>query len=199
MIHPQTELKLINKEMGYGVFATTFIPKGTILYAKDPLEIEVSPAQYESMETGLKEIVYKYAYIDERGMRIVSWDFARYVNHRCECNSMTTGYGFEIAIKDIEPGEEITDEYGLLNIEEAMPLACTCQHCRHVVTPQDIDLYYPTWDAKIKEALSCLGQVEQPLLKYLDSQTEAELRGYLIGEAEYRSVINLKYGLPVAV
>ena len=33
MIHPSTELRFINDEIGYGVVATRFIPKGTIVWA----------------------------------------------------------------------------------------------------------------------------------------------------------------------
>ena len=44
MIHPNTELRFINPVVGYGVFATDFIPEGTITYVKDSLELEVSPA-----------------------------------------------------------------------------------------------------------------------------------------------------------
>ncbi|MHC5084588.1 MAG: SET domain-containing protein, partial [Planctomycetota bacterium] len=34
MIHPDTELRKVNETIGYGVFATRHIPKGTILYVK---------------------------------------------------------------------------------------------------------------------------------------------------------------------
>ena len=38
MIHPKTTLRFINEEVGYGLYATEFIPKGTITYVKDSLE-----------------------------------------------------------------------------------------------------------------------------------------------------------------
>ena len=38
MIHPHTELRFINEQMGFGVFATQFIPKGTIIWALDELD-----------------------------------------------------------------------------------------------------------------------------------------------------------------
>ena len=38
MIHPNTRLGFVNEEIGYGVFATALIPKGTIVYVKDDLE-----------------------------------------------------------------------------------------------------------------------------------------------------------------
>ncbi len=43
MIHPNTELKMVSPEMGIGVFATHFIPKGTITWAQDELDIVLSP------------------------------------------------------------------------------------------------------------------------------------------------------------
>ncbi|RPJ56055.1 MAG: SET domain-containing protein-lysine N-methyltransferase, partial [Dehalococcoidia bacterium] len=91
MVHPQTKLGVVNPKIGYGVFATAFIPKGTIVYARDPLEIELTPGEYQALEPMLKETVDKYAYMDKKGIRVLSWDFGKYVNHRCECNSMNTG------------------------------------------------------------------------------------------------------------
>lgn len=35
MIHPDTELRFINPEIGYGVFATQFIPRGTITWVRE--------------------------------------------------------------------------------------------------------------------------------------------------------------------
>ena len=41
MLHPDTELRVVSADIGFGVFATALIPKGTIVYIKDPLEIEI--------------------------------------------------------------------------------------------------------------------------------------------------------------
>ena len=117
MIHPNTELKLINEHIGYGVFATADIPEGTIVYVKDSLELIVSPTDYLMHSEAMKDVIEKYSYIDEKGNRIISWDFAKYVNHCCNCNTISTGYGFEMAIRDIQKGEQITDEYGIFNLD----------------------------------------------------------------------------------
>lgn len=126
MIHPHTQLRHVNPEIGIGVYATHLIPKGTIVYVKDPLEIEIGPAQFWQLDAMTLTLADKYAYIDARGIRIVSWDHGKYVNHRCECNTMSTGYGFEIALRDIAPGEEMTDEYDLFNIAEPLRVSCGC-------------------------------------------------------------------------
>ena len=41
MLHPDTRLQFIDEDIGYGIFATNFIPAGTITYVKDALEIEL--------------------------------------------------------------------------------------------------------------------------------------------------------------
>lgn len=193
MIHPNTELQFINETIGQGVFATAAIPKGTIVYVKDALDIEISPSAFNQLADDFKEIVEKFSYRDQDGVRIVSWDHGKYVNHRCDCNTISTGYGFEIALRDIKAGEEITDEYGLFNIPIPMKVTCGCPDCRGVLKPNDIDVYGDVWDVRIAEALSNLSHVYQPLWKMLDSETKAQLRGYFSGKRPYLSVRCLKY------
>lgn len=192
MIHPDTELRKINDTIGYGVFATCDIPKGTILYVKDPLEIEMSPRQFDCIDVQYQIIIDWFSYIDERGYRIVSWDIAKYVNHRCEPNSISTGYGFEIAIKDIAKDEEITDEYGIFNLP--VPLSCCCgsKNCRRVVSDSDWDIYGTVWNKCAKDALKALRHVEQPLLKYMDTPSYQALMSYLNTGRNYKSVLNLR-------
>jgi len=176
----------VNPQVGYGVFATAFIPEGTIVYVKDSLEIEVSPQDYVKHSKSMQDQIEKYSYIDERGYRIISWDFAKYVNHCCNCNTISTGYGFEIAIRDIFPGEQITDEYGIFNMEQEMVLECKRPGCRGLVCAADLDKYYPKWDAALIEALSSYNEVEQPLAPFLDEQSLENRNGYCNGEKAYR-------------
>lgn len=193
MIHPDTELKFIDKMLGYGVFATADIPEGTIVYVKDSLEICVNPLEFMLHSKPMQQVIDKYSYTDELGNRIVSWDFAKYVNHCCNCNTISTGYGFEIAIRNIAAGEQITDEYGLFNIEEEMKLTCDESCCRKKITPADFDLYHKDWDEKIKLSLRKVFEVEQPLFNLVDAYTKKELRNFIKNESLYRSVYHLKY------
>ncbi|MCB0636943.1 MAG: SET domain-containing protein [Lewinella sp.] len=197
MVHPHTQLRFINEHMGYGVFATQLIPKGTITYTKDALEVEVSPEQYAAYPASIREVIERYSFMDEKGIRVISWDHAKYVNHCCHCNTMSTGYGFEIAIRDILPGEEITDEYGMFNLDYAMDLQCTKPGCRGKVSAQDLDQYSFAWDEKVKTALQSWGEVSQPLACLLDESTLAALQAFVQDERHYRSVIGLRsIGLP---
>ena len=197
MIHPHTELQHVSPEIGVGVFATTLIPKGTLVYVKDPLDIELDAQQFAQLDDISRRLADKYAYIDERGIRIVSWDHAKYVNHKCACNTISTGYGFEIALRDIAPGEEITDEYGLFNITTPIPVTCGCVNCRKVVRATDIDHYADQWDLQVRDALGYLREVPQPLWPLVDQDTLAALNGYFSGQRPYRSVRTLKWrGVP---
>lgn len=139
MIHPKTELRFINDHVGYGVFAIDDIPEGTIVYVKDSLELVVTPTDYLLHSEEMKGVIEKYSYIDQHGNRIISWDFAKYVNHCCNCNTISTGYGFEMAIRDIKNGEQITDEYGIFNLTYPMEVSCGFENCRKVIKPDDLD------------------------------------------------------------
>lgn len=193
MIHPHTRLKYIDDHIGYGIFATAFIPKGTIVYVKDKLEREISPEEYRDHDPEMQAVIEKYSYIDERGMRIVSWDMAKYVNHCCNCNTMSTGYGFEIAIRDILPDEEITDEYGLFNLEWEMEVQCRFPGCRRRISNADFDAHFQEWDEKVKKSLVKIFDVDQPLLTFLEDNTLESVIDFLQDRSQYRSVYYLKY------
>ena len=141
----------------------------------------------------MKQVVEKYSYIDEKGNRIISWDFAKYVNHCCNCNTISTGYGFEMAIRDIEKGEQITDEYGIFNLEEEMVLVCGEPGCRTKIKPNDFDVYYHEWDKKIKKSIPKLFLVDQPLMPFIEKETRRELDDFFNNPDRYKSVYALKF------
>jgi hypothetical protein len=193
MIHPSTEIRKVNDIVGYGLFATEFIPEGTIVYVKDSLELEITPEEFAKLAPVLQDSVEKYSYIDEKGNRIVSWDLGKYVNHCCNCNTISTGYGFEIAIRDIQKGEQITDEYGIFNVPHEIPLNCTYNDCRGKVCAADFENLYPTWDEKIKKSIFKVFKVNQPLFPILETSVQQELKSLQENPIEYKSVYALKY------
>lgn len=193
MIHPNTELRFINAQVGYGVFATSDIAEGTIVYVKDSLELSISPTEYLMHNEEMKEVIEKYSYIDETGNRIISWDFAKYVNHCCNCNSISTGYGFEIAIRDIKKEEQITDEYGIFNLVKPMTLVCGEANCRKEIKPSDFDDYHQAWDQKIRQSIGKLFTVEQPLMPFVEKKTREDLDELFRNPGSYKSVYALRY------
>lgn len=192
MIHPHTELRNLGEPIGYGVFATAFIPEGTIVYVKDSLETVISPTDYLLHPPDMRAVVDKYSYIDPEGNRVVSWDFAKYVNHCCDCNTISTGYGFEMAVRDIQAGEQITDEYGIFNMDEEMVLHCGKPNCRQTIRPEDFDRYYGDWDLRIRASIHRLFMVDQPLMGFVDADTRAALDTLYQDPEQYRSVYALR-------
>ncbi len=187
MIHPATELRYISPSIGFGVFATEFIPQGTIVYVQDALEI-VLPADHPLLTADIyKPILDKYSTVEKDGSYLLSWDIARYVNHSCNSNALSSGYGFEVAVRDIAPGEEITDDYGLFNLPYDMPCACGNANCRGNVRPSDFDAFIDQWDANLQPALEKLEDHDQPLWRYLDEETKAAVLADM-ATGKFRSV-----------
>ena len=110
MIHPHTELQFISEQIGYGVVATKRIPKGTITWALDKLDRIFSQEQVRSMDPLYQKVLDTYSYRNPQGNYILCWDNARFINHSSNSNCITTAYEFEIAIRDIHPGEQLTDD-----------------------------------------------------------------------------------------
>ncbi len=196
MIHPNTGIRFVSEQIGLGVFATTDIARGTIIYVRDPLELKLTPGEFNALDVAQKGAIEKYSYVDAQGHLIVSWDHAKYMNHRCECNTIGTAYGFEIAIRDIAAGEELTTEYGILNVQLEYPIGCGCRECRGTLRAGDLDRYHPLWDGWIRDALGAAEQVQQPLLSIMDIATRRDLDAYLAGDSEYRSVLARKWRQP---
>lgn len=175
MIHPHTELRLINPEIGYGVVATQVIPRGTITWVKDDLDQVFAPAEVERMPRVYREILDKYSFVDPQGDLVLCWDLARFVNHSCRPSCLSAGYNFELATRDILPGEELTDDYGTLNLADDFCCCCGFAGCRRIIRPDDLLEYADVWDVVVAQAFPLIGAVEQPLWPLVKEQREVAL------------------------
>ncbi|WP_017381642.1 SET domain-containing protein [Paenisporosarcina sp. TG-14] len=176
MIHPHTELRFMNDQIGFGVFATQFIPKGTVTWVLDDLDQTLEPQYVDTVDKYRSEIIKKYAYRNQHGKYILCWDLGRYVNHSFHANCMGTAYEFEVAIRDIHPGEQLTDDYGTLNIDEPFECFPEAGTERKLVYPDDLLQYHKEWDLKVIEALKYLEEVEQPLLSLIRQEFMGKVR-----------------------
>ncbi len=192
MIHPDTELKYINNEVGYGIVAKSLIPKGTITWVLDKLDREFTPMQIASLEDYYKEILGKYTFRNNKGNFVLCWDNARYVNHSFASNCLTTAYDFEVAIRDIQPGEQITDDYGYLNITEPF-VALREKTKRTVVYPDDLPRYYKTWDRKLISAFRYMPKVNQPLKMLISNDLWNKVNDIAAGRTQMDSILNCYY------
>ncbi len=188
MMHPNTVMAPINQDKGLGVVATKFIPKGTIVYTIDPFDVKIPLDSPLLKDTRYREIITRYGYITGPEGYIIGWDHSKYVNHSCSPNTISTGWGFEIAIRDIQPGEEIVDEYGLFNIESDLACACGAPGCRGIVSKLDHIALTPVWNVWVKDALSKFFLVDQPMLIYLESDAIDEIKTFVQTQKGYKSV-----------
>lgn len=192
MIHPNTEVRYIDEEKGYGLFATSPIPRGTITWVLDELDRKIDPPEMEKYDKKYQEILLKYSFRNNKGTYIFCWDNGRYINHSFNSNCCLTPYNFEIAIRDIEAGEEITDDYGYLNIIEPFE-ARSEDGNRTVVYPDDLLHYAQLWDKRIAAAFPNLLQLEQPLWKFFPSEMRETVLEVLQGKREMLSIRSCYY------
>jgi hypothetical protein len=192
MIHPHTELQYISDEIGHGVVATQLIPAGTITWVLDPLDREFTPTQYQKLDTLYKEILDTYTYRNNKGNYVLCWDHGRFVNHSFRSNCMTTAYDFEIAIRDIHPGEQLTDDYGYLNVET--PFRGVDEGTeRKVVYPDDLLNYHQVWDEKLQQVFGRITNLYQPLLPFIGESLWKKVRNIVSGREEMDSILKNYY------
>lgn len=192
MIHPHTELKFINDEVGHGVVATQFIPAGTITWVMDQLDREFTPEQFQKMNSLYQHILETYTFRTNKGNLVLCWDHGRFVNHSFKSNCISTAYDFEIAIRDIEVGEQLTDDYGYLNITEPFKAANEGTK-RKTVYPDDLRKYHTLWDKQLEVNFPKLSRVAQPLFPLLSKETTEEIEQVLQGRKPLRSILELYY------
>lgn len=192
MIHPDTYIQTVSEHIGIGVFASRRIPIGQIVFAPDKLDIVIDPDDEIQDQPGYSEVLYRYGFVNERGQRILCWDHAKYMNHSCEPNTMSTAWGFDIAVRDIEQDEELTCEYGMLNIEHNMSCGCESFGCRGEVTPFDLVSQHHDWDQRLMLALERCHVNDQPLSFLLtDEMKKAIIDFHRL--SNYRSVTNMLF------
>lgn len=109
---------------GFGLYAKIFIPKGTIWWHARPQDVLIiSKKQFQIISTSYKNEILEssfkalltYSYYErDLGTLIFCLDDSKFVNHSFDANSGASEdeNGFcSVALRDIQPGEEITEDY----------------------------------------------------------------------------------------
>lgn len=192
MMHPDTKLKWISDQKGFGVVATALIPKGTITWVQDELDIVFPPDKPDDLKPLTRELFEKYSFRNNMGEYILCWDVAKYMNHSFRSNCLSTAYNFEVAIRDIQKGEELTDDYGYLNLTESFVPEDEGTD-RKIVQPDDILKCYKKWDETLDPLFPVITEMEQPLFNLLSDSVQEEVMKVAKGEKEMLSTKNLYY------
>jgi uncharacterized protein len=174
LLHPDTELRFVSPSIGWGVFATRAIPRGTAVWVRDELDQVMSPARVAAMPPLLQAMLARYSYLDARGETVLCWDHGRYVNHSCDPTCLAPGWDFEIAVRDIPAGAEITDDYATLGGGDDFTCECGAAACRRRILHEDFDRLADAWDARVAAAFSDFGSVRQPLWELIRERAQVE-------------------------
>ncbi len=187
MIHPHTEIRFINEQKGHGVVATQFIPAGTITWALDKLDREFTPSDFKKLDPLYQNILETYTYRNKLGNLVLCWDNGRFVNHSFKSNCLSTAYDFEIAIRDIQPGEELTDDYGYLNVTSPFE-GIDEGTSRKVVYPDDLLNFSKMWDTQLLEVFPQILKVSQPLKNLVSAEVWSKVQEIVKGDRKMASI-----------
>jgi hypothetical protein len=79
---------------------------------------------------------------------------------------------FEIAVRDIPPSAELTDDYRMLN--KSLPYECACgsPQCHRRISADDFLHHAPRWDDIVRAAFPSIADVEQPLWNLVEEKYE---------------------------
>lgn len=107
----RTEVKVAtDPRMGLGLFATEFIPKGSIVWEfVEGVDIKVSVDRVEKMSEVQQEYFEKYAWVED-DYYYSSCDLTNFVNHSYQPNLKIIDEVM-ISFRDIYPGEELFENY----------------------------------------------------------------------------------------
>jgi hypothetical protein len=112
------------KNKGKGLFAKEFIPKGTIICFECNKCRVLSGIEPDKMSEKEKEDMFNYAYRKKDGSFIAPCDETRYLNHSCNANILGADPGFDIVVRDIKKGEELTYDYR--DFYDDIKMQCHC-------------------------------------------------------------------------
>jgi hypothetical protein len=162
---------------GEGIFAGESIPKGTIVFYYSSNDVYVSQKEFQCSSNFEKQQICKFGVEDEFGKWIVTDGDA---NHSCDANILSMfidGLYCDVAVKDIQTGEEITIDYGLFYSSFPWKMTCRCNsyNCRGIigsgiaVDSQTQEL----WHSRISGAAVRIHQVRQALFSREDESAKA--------------------------
>jgi uncharacterized protein len=104
---------------GLGIIADQFIEKGTIIWRFTPgIDTRFTPEQVSRLPPFARDYLVLYSFPSKQpGLRTLCADNGRYFNHSNAPSALSAHEDGEEevvtrAIRDIVPGEEITDDYG---------------------------------------------------------------------------------------
>lgn len=135
MLHPDIEVgpSRIN---GLGLIAKKFIPKGTLICRIDQNDVFLSYEELMELPPDVRKLACQHT----EGY-VLARDGSEHMNHSCDPNTVCLGDLDMIAVRDIQPGEEVTYDYATSELDEnlwpAWECNCGAPNCRKIITVRD--------------------------------------------------------------
>ena len=122
MMHVKYKLDRSNHH-GIGLFADEEIQEGALIYTGSPLlDVNLSQAEFDTLNPSEQhEITYWGFFDEENNVWHVDFDVSKFINHAKEATVAqddTHKDAYLIATKNIEKGEELTQNYLEFETEE---------------------------------------------------------------------------------
>jgi hypothetical protein len=112
---------------GLGCFADEKIKKGQKIWVFDErIDIRVSEAEFSTLPAPAKTFLAMYSYAEMyEGQKVfvISSDHSKHMNHSDRPNVIQGDGYFDIAARDIEPGEELTCNYHTFDLDAKRKLS----------------------------------------------------------------------------
>jgi uncharacterized protein len=180
VIHPQTQLALPDPKRGICVVARARIARGTLIWVRDRFDRTLSGEEVAALPPLYSSIPERFAYRHHDDEYILLWDDTRFMNHSCDYNCVPTRFDFEIAVRDIEPGEPLCNDYAMLGMEPGTGFDCHCgsPQCRGWISDVATPELAIQAARQIAHALERVDRVPQPLLGLLPADAIVAARQY---------------------
>lgn len=105
---------------GVGLFATTAIPAGTRIWAFDEAcDWRLEPGDIAAFPEPFRSRLREWCYEEPDGRLVLCGDNAKFMNHSFEPNCLDVLPDSCVTLRDVEPGEELTCDYRIVDAESA--------------------------------------------------------------------------------
>lgn len=167
---------------GLGLRASMLIPAGTVIWFPCPNCPRWSPQQRKLLPEDVDAKLDTWGHLLADGTLLVPCGGAFLMNHSCTANVLDFGLDFGVAVTDIQPGTEITCDYGTFCADAGWSMRCHCGEtcCRGEVSTADYGRcdVRRTWSDRLAAALPRVTAVPQPLGDLLATFSPAYRRAH---------------------
>lgn len=151
---------------GYGLFARQDIPLGTVVFYECSRCVVISKSKFQRMNRAQKEKLLFHAYTKKDGSVVNPCGKSAYMNHSCDSNVLDTGKGFDVVVRNIKKGDEVTYDYHVFHDKDwGFDCQCGSEHCCGKFTCQRplAKEIRARWKKLLDPAMKMIPRVPQPI------------------------------------